>query len=56
MITKDMSVIESIKVINEYVDKAETFYLNYQDALKALRKASAFVRNGDIKQLVLKEI
>lgn len=56
MITKDMSVIESIKVINEYVDKAETFYLNYRDARKALRKASVFVRNGDIKQLVLKEI
>lgn len=56
MITKDMSIIEAVKVINDYVDKAEGFYLTYKDAVRSLKKAAVFVRNGDTKQLVLKEI
>lgn len=56
MITKDMSVIEAVKVINDYVDKAEDFYLTYREAMRTLRKASIFVRNGDTKQLVLREL
>jgi hypothetical protein len=56
MITKDMSVLEAVTVVNNYVEKAEEFYLTYHEAVRTLRKAAVFVRNGDTKQLVLKEI
>jgi hypothetical protein len=29
MITKDMPIIEAVKMINDYVDKAEEFYIMY---------------------------
>lgn len=56
MITKDMPIIEAVKIVNDYVDKAEEFYIIYREVVQSLNKASVFIRNEKTKKLVLKEI